>query len=289
MDDGTILFTIFLIVFGSCGLQSQSAHRVLLQAQLDSIVAPYEQSTGTEFGPGMEFNFENNYAGTMNSAGEVYTARGSKVRYESGDTVLLTSIGVMGRKHINLFFEDQNKEAFLRKNEISERMTLVDSAAFVAEYDLVSVINPREFGPLWYKLHCSEYDDYSDSDKTEKFYINTEKETTLHINVERLDQVINLELNISNSHGKSIMGMGCAEDSAAYLEFKFLDGSVLKKFNTDTDYCPMIKIDISDHLDEFRKGVEAITLSYSKKTKTLIISEEISKFIIDIKLDCITN
>jgi len=48
-------------------------------------------------------------------------------------------------------------------------------------------------------------------------------------------------------------------------------------------------VELTQDLDAFTSGIEEITLAYSKKTKTLSITEETSQHLIDIKLDCIST
>jgi len=261
--------TLFItLAFQSIQVLGQISFRENLQTKLDSIIEPYEKETDTYFGTDMTFAFKQPYTATMKKNGSLYTAEINSIKYNRGDTIKLVKVNVLTRPYILGKLSESEQLVVLSRDEINKSLSLKDSLKFWHQFDKFKKVKARNFAQYWLALMRDEKDDYLPKETNERIFMNL-KANFINIYLSKKEGQTTMRFDLSSSAGEDLKGLGCADTKNEFVEFKFSDGSVLKKENLDSEYCQSLKIDISDHLAQFKNPISALKLGLTKKTKNL--------------------
>ncbi len=279
----------WLVFFSMLVVQifAQADYREKLQATLDSIVTPYEEMTGADFGPELGFSFKEAYKGVMLKGGSEYSGKLNVIEFVAGDSVRFERLGILGGTFAYANFESYEESAIMGEEDINSLVALEDSIGFWNQFEKIKKVRPREFAQYWMVLDCQE-ENYTLYEKVERVFMNFDN-TSLNANIIDRDDRILLKFNFSTSYGKALYGLGCADKGEHYIEFMFEDGTVLKKNNIEFESCQTMEVDISEDLVSFEKAILELNFSLSKKEKRLILDNEIAQNQINLKIDCLTN
>jgi hypothetical protein len=281
------LICILLSVIYGPPIYGQADYRANLQAKLDSIVNTHEATTGTDFGPGMAFSFKEPYLGVMQSEGTFYTAKINSISYNTGDSISLFRAGILGGTFVYGKFDHHDEFAIISGRKINDLVVLQDSIGFWNQFEKIKKVKAKDFAQYWLILDCNDEED-GGNEKNERAFMNFGT-TSLSVRLKRIEDQFLLEFDFYSSVGNDLRGLGCADSEDAFVEFKFEDGSVVKKHNLDLEFCQTLKIDISEDIAEFEKPITELKFSMSKKEKNLLIDHEIPQNQINLKLDCLID
>jgi len=280
----TIAFLSFSILSYVSSLNSQDNYRAELQVIVDSIVAPFELMTHSVYNSDMSYTFKKQYQGTMRDEGHLYAQGMKTVYYNLGDTVSLVKAGTLGRPFVYGKLNGEEKLVMISLKDIPQIIDLKDSIELESQLDLFKKVKPELYAQYQLALNC-DHEEYSEYEKSEGMYLYF-GESYLGTKIIYKKGQTFLEFDLSSSHGKEFLGMGCADNKNAYTIFTFKDGSDLKKHNVDIENCQIMKVNISEEIDRFKQGISIITLSMSKKKNSISLEHPLSQNLINLKLDC---
>lgn len=280
------LFTLIIVTITSFNLLGQSQARIDAQKNLDSVLEKLELETDCTFSLGSQFNFKEPYKAVITKDASLMIDNGKRgnndyKEFKIGDTVLvLTSLPVGALKRIKAM---DSEEHCLTKTFGRPPFEIIENDKFKQQQEKIKASDWKTAQKLTDLLSCGSLAaaGYQNQEK----YFMTFGDTPVFYELNKENDRILLAFNLRTYGGNDFYEMGPSSPGTSFIEVSFLDG-VTQKFDCveSDDDSRLAAIDITDHVEQFLRGVKTLNFSLKKKASKNISEQD--AFAFGIKAEC---
>ena len=275
-----LLSMIGLSVYGQTDVKSQ------YEKELASISARMAQEVKAKFQKGPFFIFNVPYKAVFTEAMSYSTGdasnRASK-EFQVGDSILIVGCAPAGpakkfkRMDADELYDTKafGKSGFkvLKQKEMRAQISLIRATSWKRAEKLSDMLSCGSFealGKMNFEKHWLDFGD-----------------TPLFYQIRLEEDKILMYTMLRTYGGDDFKDVGAAIGGQSFVEFTFLDGSMLKLNCIGEGANDQFAIvDITGHKDKFLSGVDRLTYALGKMTASQIMKNE-NRYSIGIKMDCI--